>query len=113
MTAVDKYKIDVSFFPDGIMSIEYGRLGTWGTDPFTDDDRDHIIELVKTHGFEFTADGNGNYWNLSPMSSMTTEGTGTVEGEIWLLIMLHHMDIDTFKTIKEWKTLRHIAVSID
>ena len=97
--------MDVSFFPDGIIMIEYGRFGTWGTDPFTDNDKRYIINLVKTDAFEFTADDEGNYWNLSPMSSMTTEGTGTVEGEIWLLIMLHHMDIDTFKEIKEWRTV--------
>ena len=97
--------MDVSFFPDGIININYGRLGTWGIDPFTDVDKRNIINLVKTGEFEFTADGKGNYWNLSPMSSMTTEGTGTVEGEIWLLIMLHGMDIDTFKAITEWRTV--------
>ena len=97
--------MDVSFFTDGIININYGRLGTWGFDPFTDNDKRCIINLVKTDAFEFTADDEGNYWNLSPMSSMTTEGTGTVEGEIWLLIMLHHMDIDTFKAIKEWRTV--------
>lgn len=105
MTTADRYKLDISFFPDGDILIHYGRLGTWGTDPFTDVDKRDIINLVKTDSFEFTADGKGNYWNLSPMSSMTTEGTGTVEGEIWLLIMLHHMDIDTFKAIKEWRTV--------
>ena len=107
MTTEDRYKFDVSFFPEGDILIHYGKLGTCGTDPFTDSDKRDIINLVKTHGFEFTADGNGNYWNLSPMSSMTMEGTGTVEGEIWLLIMLHRMDIDTFKTIKEWRTVGH------
>jgi hypothetical protein len=101
MATVNRYKIDISFFPEGDMLIHYGKLGTWGTDPFTDNDKRNIIEVVKT--LEYTADGEGNYYNLSPMNSMTTEGTGTVEGEIWLLTMLHHMDIDTFKTIKEWK----------
>ena len=105
MTTADCYKMDVSFFPDGTMMFKYGRLGKWGTDPFTDSDKRNIINLVKTDAFEFTADGKGNYWNLSPMSSMTTEGTGTVEGEIWLLIMLHHMDIDMFKEIKEWRAI--------
>ena len=105
MTEVERYKFDVSFFPEGLIMLEYGRLGTWGSDPFTDSDKRNIINLVKTGAFEFTADGEGNYYNLSPMSSMTTEGTGTVEGEIWLMTMLHHMDMDTFKTIKEWRTV--------
>ena len=105
MTTVDRYKLDISFFPEGDMLIHYGKLGTWGTDPFTDSDKRNIIDLVKRDAFEFTADDKGNYWNLSPMSSMTTEGSGTVEGEIWLLIMLHHMDVDTFKEIKEWRTV--------
>ena len=103
MTTVNKYKLDVSFFPEGCMSIHYGKFGTWGTDPFTDRDKRNIIEVVKTR--EYTADGEGNYYNLSPMSSMTTEGTGTVEGEIWLVIMLIGLDIDTFKSIKEWRTV--------
>ena len=106
--------MDVSFFPEGDMLIHYGKLGTWGTDPFTDNDKRNIINLVKTHAFEFTADNEGNYWNLSPMSSMTTEGTGTVEGEIWLTVMLHHMDIDTFKEINEWRTVgQDNTISID
>ena len=114
MTTVNKYKLDVSFFPEGVMMFEYGRLGTWGTDPFTDSDKRNIINLVKAGEFEFTADGEGNYWNLSPMSSITTEGTGTVEDEIWLLIMLHRMDIDTFKAIKEWRTVgQDSTISID
>jgi hypothetical protein len=113
MTTVDLYKLDISFFPDGCMLIHYGRFGTWGTDPFTDNDKRKIIEVVKT--LEYTADGEGNYYNLSPMSSMTTEGTGTVEGEIWLLIMLHGMDIDTFKEIKEWSTVgrEDSCISVD
>lgn len=103
MTTVNKYKLDISFFPEGCMLIHYGKFGTWGADPFTDRDKLNVIEVVKT--LEFTADSEGNYWNLSPMSSMTTEGTGTVEGEIWLTTMLHGMDIDTFKSIKEWRTV--------
>ena len=114
MTTTYCYKMDASFFPDGIMMFHYGRLGTWGTDPFTDRDKREFIDMVKTDEFEFTADGEGNYWNLSPLSSMTTEGTGTVEGGIWLLTMLHHMDVDTFKTIKEWRTVgQDTAIIID
>jgi hypothetical protein len=106
MTTINRYKFDVSFFPDGLMMLEYGRIGKCGIDPFTDSDKRNIINLVKTDTFELTADDRGNYWSLSLMSSMTTEGTGTVEGEIWLLIMLHHMVINMFKTIKEWRTVR-------
>ena len=105
MTTVDRYKLDVSFHSDGYMIFHYGKLGTWGTDPFTDRDKREIINLVKTHGFELTADGKGNYYSQSWLSSMTTEGTGTVEGEIWLVIMLIGLDIDTFKSIKEWRTV--------
>lgn len=103
MDTVNRYKLDISFFLEGVILIHYGRIGTWGTDPFTDSDKRNIIDMVKE--FEFTADGKGNYYSQSWLSSMTTEGTGTVEGEIWLVIMLHGMDIDTFKVIKEWKTV--------
>ena len=105
MTTVNKYKFDASFFPEGDMLFHYGRLGTWGIDPFTDRDKRELIDMITTQEFEFTADGKGNYYSQSWLSSMTTEGTGTIEGEIWLVIMLHHMDIDTFKTIKEWRTV--------
>ncbi len=112
MTTEDRYKIDVSFFPDGIMMFHYGRIGTWGIDPFTDTDKRNVIEVVKT--LEYTADGKGNYYNLSLMSSMTTEGTGIVEGEIWLTTMLHGMDVDTFKAIKEWRTVgQDSIISVD
>lgn len=112
MATENRYKMDVSFFPDGIIMIEYGKSGTWGTDPFTDNDKRYIIDIVKT--LEYTADGKGNYYNLSLLSSMITEGTGTVEGEIWLTTMLHGMDVDTFKSIEEWRTVgQDSIISID
>lgn len=102
---VDKYALEIGFYPDGTMWLDYGMFGRYKTDPFTDGDKRDIIEqIVKNPALEYTADGKGNYYSFSFLSSLTTEGAGTIEGEIWLLILLHDMDIDTFKTIKEWRT---------
>ena len=44
------------------------------TDPFTDSDKRNFIELVKMPEFEYTADDNGNYYNLAAVSLLNTEG---------------------------------------
>ena len=103
MSTENRYKLDISLFPEGDMLIHYGRIGTWGIDPFTDSDKHNFIEAIK--GFEFIADGKGNHYNFSVLDSLNTEGTGTVEGEIWLTVMLHGMDAETFRSIEEWRTV--------
>ena len=101
MATVDRHKITISFWPNGDMLFHYMNQ----TDPFTDSDRRNFIELVKMPEFEYTADGNGNYYNLAAVSALYTEGLGTIEGEIWISTMLHGMDADTFRSIKEWRTV--------
>lgn len=90
--------VDISFFPDHAM-----MAGIYDSmyDPFTENDRRRMIEQIR--GFDFITDGKGNHYYLRMLSAIDTEATGYIEGRIRLLVLVHRMSMEEFRSIDDWE----------
>lgn len=95
--------IDVSFFPDHTIMIDYNDSLL---DPFTDNDRRRIIKQVKEFDYMDDTTGKNNHFYLRMLTAINTEATGYIEARIRLLITVHDMTVEEFKAIDNWEPVR-------